>query len=177
MGRSRYVILEPDKPHFLTCTVLEWLPVFTRPDAVQILLDSWRHQRAHDGLRLYGYVILENHLHFVAQAPRLDTCVSSFKSFTAARLIDLLEARAATRLLARLRFAKRAHKRDREYQFWQEGSHAEMVFSEAVMREKLDYIHQNPVKRGYVDLPEHWRYSSARDYAGQCGLMEIDSWC
>ena len=75
-----------------------------------------------------------------------------------------------------MRFAKCAYKRDREYQFWQEGSHAEMVFSEAVMREKLDYIHQNPVKRGYVDVPEHWRYSSARDYAGQTGLMEVDSW-
>ena len=176
MGRSRYVILEPDKPHFLTCTVVEWLPVFTRPDAVQILLDSWAHQRQHDGLRLYGYVILENHLHFVAQAPRLDKCLASFKSWTAARLIELLEARKAERLLARLRFARKAHKLDREYQFWQEGSHAEMVFSEAVMREKLDYIHRNPVKRGYVDLPEHWRYSSARSYLGQPGLIDIDGW-
>jgi hypothetical protein len=91
-------------------------------------------------------------------------------------LIELLEARKAERLLSRMRFAKCAYKRDREYQFWQEGSHAEMVFSEAVMREKLEYIHQNPVKRGYVDVPEHWRYSSARDYAGQTGLMEVDSW-
>lgn len=176
MGRSRYVILEPDKPHFLTCTVVEWLPVFTRPDAVQILLDSWAHQRQHDGLRLYGYVILENHLHFVAQAPRLDKCLARFKSWTAARLIELLAARKVERLLARLRFARKAHKLDREYQFWQEGSHAEMVFSEAVMREKLDYIHRNPVKRGYVDLPEHWRYSSARSYLGQPGLIDIDGW-
>lgn len=163
MARSRYVILDPAQPHFLTCTVLEWLPVFTRPDAAQILLDSWAHQREHDGLRLYGYVILENHLHFVAQAPRLDRCVASFKSFTAARLLQLLEQRKAERLLARFRFAKLAHKHDRDYQFWQEGSHAELIFSEAVMREKLEYIHQNPVKRGYVDLPEHWRYSSARN--------------
>ncbi len=177
MARSRYVILEPDKPHFLTCTVVEWLPIFTRPDAVQILLDSWSHQRTHDGLRLYGYVILENHLHFVAQAPRLDRCVSSFKSFTAGRLIALLETYRAERLLTRLRFAKRAHKHDREYQLWQEGSHAEMIISESVMRQKLDYIHYNPVKRGYVDQPEHWRYSSARHYSGQAGLIEIDRWC
>jgi putative transposase len=176
MARSRYVILAPDKPHFLTCTVVEWLPVFTRPDAVQLLLDSWSYQRANDGLRLFGYVILENHLHFVAQAPRLDKALSSFKSFTAARLIELLETHKAERLLARLRFAKRAHKHDREYQFWQEGSHAEMVFTEPVMREKLDYIHRNPVKRGYVDLAEHWRYSSARNYLGQPGLIEIDRW-
>ena len=176
MARSRYVILEPDKPHFLTCTVVEWIPVFTRPDAVQILLESWAYLRTNEGLRLFGYVILENHLHFVAQAPRLDKCLSSFKSFTAGRLIALLEANKAERLLARLRLAKRAHKRDREYQFWQEGSHTEMIFSEPVMREKLEYIHQNPVKREYVNLPEHWRYSSARDYLGQSGLIEIDSW-
>ena len=176
MARSRYLIQEPDKPYFLTCTVVEWLPVFTRPDAVQILLDSWSHQRENDGLRLFGYVILENHLHFLAQAPRLDKCVSSFKSFTASRLIGLLNAHKAERLLSRLRFAKCAHKSDREYQFWQEGAHAEMVFSESVMREKLEYIHFNPVKRGYVDSPEHWRYSSARNYHRQPGLIEVDQW-
>ncbi|MFA7242948.1 MAG: hypothetical protein WC091_22810 [Sulfuricellaceae bacterium] len=176
MGRSRYVILEPDKPHFLTCTVVEWLPVFTRPDSVQILLDCWRHLRANEGLRLFGYVILENHLHFLAQAPHLDKCVSSFKSFTAARLIELLKSHQAERLLAHLRFAKRAHKVDREFQFWQEGSHAEMIFTEPVMREKLEYIHQNPVKRGYVDQPEHWRYSSARNYLGMAGMIEVDRW-
>ena len=176
MGRSRYIILEPDKPHFLTCTVVEWLPVFTRPDAVQIILDSWSYQRANDGLQLFGYVILENHLHFVAQAPRLDKCLHGFKSFTATQLIELLKTHHADHLLARLRFAKQAHKHDREYQFWQEGSHAEMIFSESVMREKLEYIHQNPVKRGYVDLPEQWRYSSARNYQGQPGLIGIDSW-
>ena len=76
----------------------------------------------------------------------------------------------------RLRFSKRAHKVDREYQFWQEGIHAELVFSEAMMREKLDYIHVNPVKRGYVNLPEHWRYSSAANYAGLEGLIDIDLW-
>jgi hypothetical protein len=43
-----------------------------------------------------------------------------------------------------------------------------------VMRQKLDYIHHNPVKRGYVDLPEHWRWSSARDYAGMPGLIAVD---
>jgi REP element-mobilizing transposase RayT len=176
MGRSRYVILEPGAPHFLTCTVIDWLPVFTRPESVQILLDSWSHQRLNEGLRLFGYVILENHLHFVAQAPRLDKCLSSFKSFTAARIVDLLKTHKAKRLLAGLRLAKRAHKCDRDHQLWQEGSHAEMICSEPVMREKLNYIHQNPVKRGYVDLPEHWRYSSARQYLGQPGLIEIDPW-
>jgi hypothetical protein len=51
-----------------------------------------------------------------------------------------------------------------------------MIFSEPVMREKLDDIHRNPVKRGYVDIPEHWRYSSARNYLGEPGLIEVDPW-
>lgn len=41
------------------------------------------------------------------------------------------------------------------------------------MRQKLDYIHRNPVEHGYVDLPEHWRYSSARNYAGLEGVIEV----
>jgi len=75
----------------MTCTVQEWLPVFTRPDTVQIILDCWQYQREQQGLKLYGYVTLENHLHFIAQAPRLDKCVSNFKSFTARKIIDYLK--------------------------------------------------------------------------------------
>ncbi len=176
MGRSRYIITEADKPHFMTCTVVEWLAVFTRPETVPIVLDSWQYQRQHAGLKLYGYVILENHLHFIAQAPELDKCIASFKAYTARQIIDHLQQQKAVSLLQRLHFAKAAHKQDREYQFWQEGVHAEMILNEAMMREKLDYIHANPVKRGYVNLPEHWRYSSAANYAGLAGLMEIDVW-
>jgi len=121
-------------------------------------------------------VILENHLHFIALAPELDQCVASFKAYTARQIIDHLQQQKAVRLLQRLHFAKAAHKQDREYQFWQEGVHAEMILNEAMMREKLDYIHANPVKRGYVNLPEYWRYSSAANYVGLAGLMEIDVW-
>jgi hypothetical protein len=42
-----------------------------------------------------------------------------------------------------------------------------------MMRQKIDYIHYNPVKRGFVDEPEHWRYSSARNYAGLPGLIDV----
>ena len=160
----------------MTCTVVEWLPVFTRPEIVQILLDCWAYQRENAGLRLYGYVVLENHLHFIAQARNLNKCVSSFKSFTARRIIDWLQAHSADGILEHLRFAKRRHKTDRGYQLWQEGIHAELVLSEAMMLEKLEYIHANPVKRGYVSLAEHWRYSSAGHYVGLAGLIDIDGW-
>ena len=62
MGRSRYQFAAPDQPHFITCTVLHWIPVLTRPDTVQILLDSLCYLSEKDGLEIYAYVILENHI-------------------------------------------------------------------------------------------------------------------
>ena len=173
MSRSRYRFAEPNRPHFLTCTVVEWLPVFTRQEAVQILFDSWSYLQRHEGLRLYGFVVLENHLHAVAQSNDLPNTWSRFKSYTARQVIDLLKAHGTEALLKRMLFTRKAQRDDREYQFWQEGSHPQGIDNEAMLRQKLEYIHQNPVKRGYVDEPEHWRWSSARNYAGQEGLVEV----
>ena len=173
MSRTRYTVRDNRYPHFLTCTVVDWLPVFTRPEAVQIVLDSWTFLQERNRLRLYAYVVLENHLHFIAAADDLSEQVGDFKSFTARGLIDLLKASGANTLLRQLRFQKLAHKADREHQLWQEGSHAKQIGSEEVMRQKIEYLHNNPVKRGYVDRPEHWRYSSARNYAGEVGLIPV----
>jgi REP element-mobilizing transposase RayT len=176
MGRSRYLITEPDRAHFLTCTVVEWLPVFSVPEVAHIILDSWNYLRQHAGFKLYGYVILENHLHFIASSSNLDKDVYRFKSYTARRIVDQMMTMRHMSLLRLLRSVKKNHKIDRNYQLWQEGVHAELIMSDEMMRQKLDYIHANPVKRGYVDLPEHWRYSSARHYAGEQGLIDIDPW-
>ena len=173
MARTRYGFAGHDQPHFLTATIIEWLPVFTRQEAVDILFDIWRYQQEHHELRLYGYVVLENHLHAVAQAPDLPKVWGQFKSFSARRIIGLLAAHRARPLLERMRFAFKAHRGDRSYQFWQEGSHPQLIETETVLRQKLEYIHQNPVRRGYVDLPEHWRWSSARDYQGILGPVAV----
>jgi len=60
MGRSRYKIYEPTYPHFVTCTVLNWLPVFTREESVMVLIESLKHLQKAENLKLYAYVILEN---------------------------------------------------------------------------------------------------------------------
>ena len=176
MGRDRYRILDPAAPHLFTCTVVQWLPLFAQPANAQILLDSLTYLAREQGLRLHGYVIMENHCHLLAAAPDLGRCVTSFKSFTAHRIIERLRERRSP-VLDLLAGHKLRHKTDREHQVWQEGSHPEAIQGEAMMWQKLDYIHTNPVKRGYVDDPLHWRYSSARNYAGEDGLIEvITSW-
>jgi REP element-mobilizing transposase RayT len=173
MGRSRYRIHQDQVPYFHTCTIVGWLPIFTRPQTVQTLLDSFAYLQAHDGFSLYGFVLLENHIHFVSSAENHASCIKRFKSFTARTIIDYLEERRVSMLLKQLAYYKRRHKTDSTYQLWQEGSHPEEIRDEAMMRQKLEYIHNNPVKRGYVDDPCHWRYSSARNYAGQEGLISV----
>jgi REP element-mobilizing transposase RayT len=175
MTRSRYRIYEDYYPYFLTCTVVGWLPVFTRPETMQILYDSLRFLQDQGRLTLYGYVILENHLHLIASAPELAKEIGDFKSFTARRLVDYLEANGAQILLKLLHFMKARHKTDRPYQLWQEGSHPQQIQNDEMMRQKLDYIHLNPVKRGYVDEAIHWRHSSARNYAGLPGLLRVQT--
>src|SRR5262249_13910684 len=123
MTRSRYRIWEQSQPHFLTCTVVGWLPVFTRPETVQIVLDCWRFLQHHERMVLYGYAILENHLHLIASAADLSKEVKAFKSYTARRIIDLLETQRVQVLLDQLAFHKLRHKVESRYQLWQEGSH------------------------------------------------------
>ena len=120
---------------------------------------------------MYAYVVLENHCHFILQSPALDRDIARYKSYTARQLIQYLDQHNIRQILEQLAFYKKAHKNDRAYQFWQEGVHPEWIQSDEMMKKKIDYIHHNPVKRGYVDQAEYWRYSSARDYAGQSGLL------
>jgi putative transposase len=172
MGRSRYKITDSQQPHFVTLTVLHWIPVFTRPNTVDILLDTLRFI-GNEGLKVYAYVVLENYCHFVLQSDALDRDIGRFKSWAARQLIQYLAKNNVRQILEQLAFYKKAHKDDRAYQFWQEGVHPKLIQSDEMMRQKIDYIHHNPVKRGYVDQAEHWRYSSARNYSGKEGLLEV----
>ena len=61
----------------------------------------------------------------------------------------------------------------RSYKFWQSEYHLVILYSNEVMDEKVYYIHANAVKEGIVENPEDYLYSSARDYAGRRGLLDI----
>jgi len=173
--RDRWRFYESRFPYFMTCTVVGWLPVFTRPAAVQVIADSWRYLQKIRGVAILGYVIVENHLHWIARMPDPAKDAGDFKSYTARRIIDLLMEKGEAGLLGQLEYHKRPGKTDRQYQLWQEGSHPEQVQNEEMLRQKLEYTHNNPVKRGYVADPTHWLYSSARNYAKLPALIEIDT--
>ena len=110
MSRTRYRIFENEYPYFMTCTIVGWQAIFTRPEAVEIVYDSWRHLQQEKQFQLYGYVILENHLHLIAGSPQTSQGIQRFKSCTARRIIDHLQAVRAERLLELLALFKRLHK-------------------------------------------------------------------
>ncbi len=174
MSRDRWRFFDNRFPYFLTCTVVGWLPVFTRPKVVDILFDSLRYLQRERSMSLIGYVFLENHIHFIAgfEDPSRDS--GDFKSYTARKIIDTLLADQEISLLKQLQANKEVGRMDRNYQVWQQGSHPELLETEERLRQKLEYIHYNPVKRGYISDPIHWRYSSARNYAGLPALIEVD---
>ena len=174
MGRTRYKIYEPTHPHFITCTVLQWIPLFTNQQSVDILLNSLKYLQQKDNLKIYAYVILENHLHMLISSDDISKSLQKFKSFTAKELLKLLQEKQVYTILEQLSLYKKAHKTHTTYQVWQEGSQPKLIQNDIMMREKITYIHNNPIKRGYVDDASHWRYSSARNYEGKDGLIEIE---
>jgi REP element-mobilizing transposase RayT len=155
------------------CTTIRWIALFGSQPIVRIILDSLKYLQDNQRMRVYAYVIMENHIHLILSSRELSKELGDFKSFTARKIIDFLEERNAKHILQLLKTCKSRFKKDRMYQLWQEGSHPQAILSEKMMIQKIEYIHYNPVKRGYVDKPEHWRYSSARDYAGMEGSLMI----
>ncbi|MFZ5447714.1 MAG: REP-associated tyrosine transposase [Thermodesulfobacteriota bacterium] len=173
--RSRYTIRESGVPYFITCTVVNWIPIFTRKPYFDILIDSLRFCRQHKGLKIYAYVIMDNHLHLMVAHDKLTHIIRDFKSYTAKILISRLEQDQKTWVLNQLQYNKKPTKSKSVYQVWQEGNHPQQIISEEMLHQKIDYLHHNPVRIGVVERSEDWVYSSARDYAGVKGLIELDA--
>ena len=174
--RSRYRVHPPDRAHFVTCTIVEWLPVFTSTGCCDILVNSLQHCRQRKDLKIYAWVILENHFHAILSAPDLSAVLRDLKSFSAARILEQLAKENRDWLLNQLRYYRGAHKAT-EHQVWQEGSHPQVIADDAMMHQKLEYLDNNPVKRGWVVAPEHWRYSSAHEWRGGAQpLLKCDAW-
>ena len=157
----------------MTNTIVAWLPVFSQPAFAEQILESWRFVQRKRNMTLQAFVIMENHLHWIAAGPQLSKRVGEFKSFTAITIVKMMKQMKYDTLLQELKSYKLRHKTDQEHQLWQEGSHPQMIENDDMMWQKIEYIHNNPLRRGYVDDPIHWRYSSARSYAGQAGLMDV----
>ena len=151
--------------HFLTFTIIDWINIFTKLEYYEVLINSLKFCCEHKGFLIYGYVIMTNHMHIIAQNPKedLSSVVASFKRFTTWEILELLRydnRKYILKLLSRSSLKKKGY----ENQIWQKENYPELIENEDFFHQKLDYIHEIPVKGGYIDYEEEWRYSSARNY-------------
>ncbi|MGH9513753.1 MAG: REP-associated tyrosine transposase, partial [Terriglobales bacterium] len=130
---------------------------FTSPDICDLFVQCLEQMRRRFGVRIYGYVIMPEHVHLPVSEP---------KPATLAEAIHYLK----------LSSAKRVRNRAGAGSFWQKRYYDRNVRDEREFKVKLRYLHRNPVKRGLVKEPGEWRWSSFRHYAlREIGIVEIES--
>ncbi len=160
---------------YVTFSVVEWLPIFVSEAACQIVTDSLNFCHRQKGLRINAYVIMPTHLHAILfhadfQAKALEQVVTDFRKFTGRRLADFCAENLPACFHSVL--AERAGG-DRERRLWQPTRHPVQIETEKFWQVKIDYLHDNPVRKGLVRSAEHWRFSSA-SYWASGGIIEND---
>jgi len=123
---------------------------------------------------------MSNHIHLIAKSNsgNLSGTLRDFKSFTSKEILKEIEAGNESRenwMLYIFKSAAIKHKRNSDYQVWTHENHAMEIFSYTFFEQKLDYMHANPVRAGLIENAEEYIYSSAKNYAGEKGLVQIET--
>lgn len=174
-----YKIRDQQGLYFMTFTVVGWIDLFSRQLYRDILLKNMKYCREHKDLKIGAYVIMTNHVHVIWQskAAKLSDTLRDFKSFCTKEFIaHILKENESRRdwLLHMFRFHANRTNQNKEYKIWTNDNHPEEIVSPDFLMTKLNYIHQNPVRAGWVSKPEDYLYGSASNYVAQKGLLDID---
>jgi REP element-mobilizing transposase RayT len=149
-------------PDYFTATILEWKKLLKPEKYKQIVADSLHFLVADKRIKIYAFVIMDNHLHLIWQmmpGHKRAKVQQGFLKFTAQQLKeDLMKQHPQVLQLFKVNAA------DREYQFWERNPLSIELRTPEVFIQKLEYIHWNPVKAGLCVLPEEYKYSSAKYY-------------
>lgn len=172
--RNRYKFEKGKGLYFITSSIVEFIPVFTSEKYFKIITDSFSYSRKKKDIELIAYVIMDNHFHSLIYSYSLSNKIKSIKRHTARQIIKQAKNDNKQWLLNQLKFYKKAYKTKSKYQVWQEGVHPQLIQNMNMAKQKIDYIHNNPVKRGIVREPKDWIYSSASNYYKDGGIIEID---
>jgi REP element-mobilizing transposase RayT len=178
-GTSSYRIKLANALYFLTCTTVNWIDVFTRKKYADIIVDSLDFCQKEKGLELISWCIMSNHIHLVARAKKgfhLANIIRVMKKYTAKQIVKAIKESPESRkswLIAEILKAGKLNSKKQTHQLWRNDNHPIELFKPATIQQKIKYIHFNPVKAGIVYFPEHYRLSSAKDYSGNKGLLDV----
>jgi REP element-mobilizing transposase RayT len=176
----KYKFKDNDKLYFVTFGVINWIDLFIREEYKKIMLDSWKYCMANKGMEIYGWCIMTSHIHMIIgpHADKLESIMQNMKRHTSEKLHEAIQSYSfESRKEWMLWMMERAGKKNSNninFQLWQQHNNPIELSNSKMAWQKLEYIHNNPVKAGFVEKPEDYLYSSARDYYGMKGLIEID---
>ena len=176
----KYTISDQEQFYFVTFTVINWIDVFIREKYRDIFLESVRFCQQEKGLEVGAWCIMSSHVHMIIGTNgknKLEDIIRDMKSYTSRQIRKSIESNnIESRKEWMLWMMKRAGTRksnNKDFQFWMQHNHPIELNTNDKVNSRLHYIHNNPVAAGLVDDDVAWLYSSARDYAGQKGLLDI----
>ena len=176
----KYKFQDQGSAYFVTFTVVRWIDVFIRDEYREIVVDSIRHCQKHKGLIVYAWCIMTSHVHLIIGTDgtmELSGIVRDLKAFTSRSIRKLIEEHPGEIrrdwLLWMLGNAGKYNPANDDWQLWQHHSHPIELSETERAKQRLHYLHDNPVAAGFVPEPDHWRWSSAHDYCGGKGPVDI----
>ncbi|MCK9351370.1 MAG: transposase [Candidatus Paceibacterota bacterium] len=150
--------------YFLTFTVKKWYHIFDRHNRWNIIADSLQFCREHKDLKIHGFVLMLNHIHIIAESPNISDFVRDFKRHTSREIHKNILATEP--MIEKLFIGS-----DGKFAIWQDTNMPIFLESENVFLQKLNYVHENPVRKNYVAYAEYWYWSSANE---ECELKPDD---
>jgi REP element-mobilizing transposase RayT len=178
MSRN-YKFHNPEGLYFVSFAVINWIDVFTRNEYKDTFLDTVRYTMEHGKMSIFSWCIMTNHVHLIFNVPKPfkpELVLGDIKRFSSKRLIEAIKANPRESrkewMIQQFQTAADHTSNTTQYQFWRHDNHPTELWSDAVIREKIRYIHNNPVEAGLVAYPKDYLYSSAMDYAGEKGLLK-----
>lgn len=154
--------IEEGNPEFYTATILNWMNLLRPEKYKMVIIDSLKYLVKEKRVVLYAYVIMDNHIHLIWKPTKLFSLKHtqlSFMKFTAQRIkrdLELNNSEALSKFLVL--------KKDRKYQFWQRNALGIKLYNDEILIQKMNYIHNNPVKKQMCDKDTDYRFSSAKFY-------------
>jgi len=167
--------------YFISFATVYWLDIFTRQVYFNILEESIDFCRKEKGMEVFAYCFMPSHVHLVFRSANDNPSglLRDFKGFTARKIIKAIEDNPQESrkewLLWMLERAAKKKSNVSKRQFWQQHNKPIELWSDKVIKQKIDYIHNNPVEAGFVTNPVDWKYSSARNYAEDDTILKIDN--
>ncbi|WP_281987640.1 REP-associated tyrosine transposase [Aquimarina aggregata] len=167
--------------YFVSFATVYWIDIFIREKYLCILVESIEYCRNYKNMQVYAYCFMPSHVHLVFRSGNQNPSglIRDFKKYTSKKLLNAIaDNPQESRKKWLLWMFEKAGKKNAtvcKMQFWQQHNKPIELWTDKVIQQKINYIHNNPIASGFVTDPVDWKYSSARNYQDDHTILKIDS--